>query len=144
MVYKPVVTLNVKDLPIEVQYRFAEIEMNQYLQFPKSDFLILFITKFVVTDFSKESLDDFYDTVKSYSFRRPTKKEMIAYLKYHNQSYKSIQDNFGISSATVAKYRFIIPENYPIYKHWNPQMLDNWNQYKQMFNLFNEKLLHLK
>jgi hypothetical protein len=40
--------------------------------------------------------------------------------------------------------RFGLPEYYPMFPNWTPDILLQWESVKKGFNLFNEELAHMK
>jgi hypothetical protein len=135
--------LNISELSPSTRYRFAELEINQLLTLaPNRSYWNNFLLKYVLApDNFEEATDQFFDVATLKSFTKPRRAELAAYFMYHNLGYKAIQDKFGISSRTVAKYRFNIPELHPDWRHWNLDTYNNWQQHKHSFNLWRETLI---
>jgi hypothetical protein len=137
------------DLPDTTLYTFAEMEINQALNalsaihqsYPKA---LSLIENILFSPEENRQFTEVWDhTTKSTYFRRPLKTQLINYFLYHQQSYKVIQKLTKTAPNTIAKYKFqTAPVYYPIFKHWDNDMLYRWNKIKPYLNIWNEDLVH--
>jgi hypothetical protein len=137
------------DLPQTTLYTFAEMEINQalnalsalhqsYQKATKQMEDILF------THEEKWQYGQAWEhTTNSAYFKRPPKAQLINYFLYHQQSYKTIQKLTKSAPNTIVKYKYqTAPVYYPIFKHWDDEMLNRWNKIKPYLNIWNEDLVH--
>lgn len=149
------VELNYADLPIETQYRFAEIEMRYALDalaplFPakygQRDKLITVILDAIQKhqELTQEEKSAFFDSTVTYTFMQPSKDELVHYFRFKNTAYNRITRITGISPNTIAAKRFDYSTRFPVWHFWTPKLLLAWNEAKKPINLFNETLIHTK
>jgi hypothetical protein len=137
------------DLPQNTLYTFAEMEINEALtilsqlhnSYQKATQQIEDI---LFTHEEKWQYAKAWDhTTNSAYFRRPQKERLINYFLYHQQSYKIIQKLTKASPNTISKFKFQqAPSYYPIFKHWDDDMLNRWNKIKPYLNIWKEDLVH--
>lgn len=154
MVYKSPITFDYNELTQETQYRFAEIEIqlaiNALERIHRFDTLAIntaqqtiYNNTFMEHRRTPERESAFFEAVHTNYFRSIRKDELAHYLKWKNAGYSKIVKFAKRSPNTVSKMRFEAPPLYfPIYPHWDEQLLAQWNLYKKNFNLFEEELTH--
>jgi hypothetical protein len=139
-------------LPTTTVYRFAELEINQFLHhvhpFVNSYRQQVITTLLVEVLFPTKAeqyeaeQNEFYQSIES-RYYKPTKQELITYFLFHHQSYRKITALTGISPNTISKNKFqSAPIIHPVYKNWTPEMLHRWRAFRQTLNLWNEVLVH--
>jgi hypothetical protein len=141
------------ELELHTQYRFAEIEMS----FAIRSLATLFrnrgsarhhatstIYEAIAPNYSRASefQDRFIETTLLQTFVRPHKKEIIHYLIMRNHSYGVIRQLTSASPNTISHMKIGLPEYYPLFDRWTPEMLDSWNTIKNTINAFNQPLYY--
>jgi uncharacterized protein YerC len=108
----------------ETQRRFYEIEIYyaiRHLETLFSKTYNLNTTKLAL-DSLAQMLNLTYNVFHDIPRRefKPTKKEIIQYMRYHGYSYKKIHDLSGISTTTVSKYQSKYVDLIPLFPAtWN-------------------------
>jgi hypothetical protein len=147
LAFEKTLEMNLAWLDQSTLYRFAEIEWSFLFRLaPGADHWYYVIKKYIITEEHPEedSHYQFHEAVKVPNFKKPSKRELLDYQRYHNLPYAKITQLHGISSATISKYRNHIPVYFPTYRYWNEDMLVRWNILKKSFNIWNEQLIHMK
>jgi hypothetical protein len=143
------------ELPTHTKYRFAELEIaraiNLLTRLYRNNYLPRDSATRVIFDelapkhmHTPEVESKFYEAFSPQFAAAHTKKELIQYLIVHGQSYTKIRNIAGVSFNRIANLRYGLPEYYPVFDRWEPEMLQKWNEMKHMFNLFDEELVHIK
>lgn len=141
------------ELEQSTKYRFAEIEISyalkvlyplyRYTTSPRmSASTVIFRSIAPPSVQIPEMEDEFYNVLQSTPFNVPQKTELIKYFIMKGHSYNKIRDITHASYNTIAKYRYGLPYYQPIFRLWNDEMLNNWNDIKRAINIFNEDLAH--
>jgi hypothetical protein len=141
------------ELSDNTKYRFAEIEMSQAIRqlsnlykyegnmYQKAARVIYRAITPPYTPAGNFE-EDFISSVMSPQFMTPNKKEKIHYLIMKEHTYKTIREHTGASPNTISRMTIGLPEYYPVFQHWTPELLDQWNIIKTVVNAFNQPLLH--
>jgi hypothetical protein len=142
---------HIQDLPLETQYRFAEIEvrfaMEQVKRFYReaSDnrqsalHLILMSIHPTATERDQTVWEEL---TRVHLFAHPLKDELVHYFRFHKVPYAKITQMTGVSPNTISKRRYDYPNYYPVFRYWTEPMLKRWNTLKQAINVFNQDLYH--
>lgn len=143
-------------LPLPTKYRFAEMEIERALhvtthglyQFDpdrnQKGFTFVFNLLFPLLERNKNE-EAFQEVIRTHTFKRPHKAELINYFLYHNLSYGQIRTLCGVSPNTISKYRFQLRPHYiPVFDAWTPDMLARWESIKHALNLWDEELAHYR
>jgi hypothetical protein len=154
MVFKKDEPLNeYHELAPHTQYRFAEIEMSYAIRTLSAlfrnrgsarHFASSTIYEATAPNYSRatEFQDRFIETTQLQTFVRPHRKELIHYLIMRNHSYAVIRQLTQASPNTISRMKLGLPEYYPLFDRWTPEMLDSWNSVKNTINAFNQPLYY--
>jgi hypothetical protein len=153
--YEQQADFNYDELPIFTKYRFAEIEINQFIKInmqkiyqfepdrSQKVFQQLYSLLFLYSERYSEIESSLREALVSHQFQHPQRHELIPYFLYHGQSYKTIRELMGASPNTIAKYRFQqLPLFYPLFDHWTEPTLARWEAIKDGYNLWFQPLAH--
>lgn len=137
------------DLSLNTKYRFAEMELSNLItilmpiyQNKPQTVTTIFNMLDITDNIEREKESAFHDMAHSHHFVRPDKKDQIRQLILYGQTYAKIQRITKASPNHIASLRFGLPELYPIYQHWTPEILHRWETIKPAFNLYQETLVH--
>jgi hypothetical protein len=155
MPFEKIIVNAYHELNNPTKYRFAEIEIGKAL----SILTDLYRTKYqpraaaVKTMYEllipqryqgAEMETQFIEAFRNQRTFNPPKAEVIHYLLVRGHSYTKIRNLTSASFNTIAAMRFGLPEYYPSFPNWTPDILLQWESVKKGFNLFNEELAHMK
>lgn len=153
MAYEKAFQNSYHDLDENTKYRFAELELqqslkhltrfNHYTDSPRTSAIAQLYK--AITPYHQQSDEHesrFFQALSSTYFNNPPKTEVIKYLIIYAQSYNKIRSITSASPNTIAKERYGIPYFHPAFDMWNPEMLQSWNNLKNIFNVWGEKQVH--
>lgn len=81
--------------------------------------------------------DEFYEALTSKHVLYPSKHRVAQYMNYYQMPYSLIAKVTNLAPNTIQKTRYSTPVMFPAFAHWNPEMLANWNKFKEGLNIFN-------
>jgi hypothetical protein len=148
----PTHELSTDNLTKETIYRFAEIELAKAIQQLSRLFLdidakeraIQLIFSYLKPDATYDEKQEFFNACIKYNFFNPERKELIYYFRFNNVSYGKINKLTGISPNTISKYKYDHPSLVPSWDGWDVFMLSRWDLIKDLFNIWEENVLHKK
>lgn len=155
MAYKKEITLSYDQLSPATLQRFAELELNKYLEILNLQLVkyegarekaIAHLINVICAQVNPGFRDELREAFSSHRFKKPTKDEIVQYFRYKNLGIAKVAKYAAVAPNTVVTYKEQYPDFVPVFKHWSTNagqnVLERWDNIKSTINLFNDNVVH--